>query len=115
MSEIFSRLKKERERLKLNQQQLGAIGGVARNAQSHYESGTRLPDAGYFSAIASVGADVQYFLTGIQSGAIHSNDLSTEESALVDNYRASTDKNKSHIEAVSVAFSQHINSDINQA
>ena len=85
MSDVFFRLKSEREKLKLNQAEFGAIGGVARNAQSHYESGKRLPDAGYLSAIADAGADVQYILTGIQSRALETDGVSADERALLDN------------------------------
>lgn len=63
MKEIGTRLRAERKRLGLSQQALGAIGGVAANAQGKYESGERLPKADYLVAIADGGVDVLYVLT----------------------------------------------------
>lgn len=64
---IGSRLKEERERLKINQTHFGAIGNVTKQAQINYESGRRLPRAGYLAAIAALGVDIQYIVTGIRS------------------------------------------------
>lgn len=62
---IKDRLCEERERLGMNQTDFGAIGGVSRRTQSNYESGERSPDADYLAAIAAIGADVTYILTGV--------------------------------------------------
>ena len=64
---IWDRLREERVRLGKSQEKFGAIGGVARNAQSNYEKGSRLPDARYLAAVADAGADIQYILTGERS------------------------------------------------
>lgn len=61
---IFERLKEERNRLGFNQTDFAAIGGVQKLAQINYESGKRNPDSNYLAAIAEVGADVNYILTG---------------------------------------------------
>lgn len=106
MNEINIRLKNERKRLEFSQQKFGAVGGVARNAQSNYESGRRMPDANYLAAIATAGADVQYIITGIQSNRSGSVDFTTEELALVKSYRASNNENKTLLEAVGTAFAQ---------
>jgi len=45
----------------------GDLGGVGKQSQTNYESGKRLPDADYLSAIAKAGADVLYILTGERS------------------------------------------------
>lgn len=63
MKEIGTRLRAERKRLGLSQNQLGAMGGVAANAQGKYESGERLPKADYLVAVAESGVDVLYVLT----------------------------------------------------
>lgn len=62
--EIGARLKSERLRLGLTQAKLGAVGGVTANAQGLYERGSRIPRADYLSAIAEVGVDVLYVITG---------------------------------------------------
>ncbi|MBF0602182.1 MAG: hypothetical protein HQL07_00645 [Nitrospirae bacterium] len=55
-------------------------------SQGNYEKCEREPSSGYLSAIAAVGADVSYIITGVRS--IPSKEsLSHREAALVDNYR----------------------------
>jgi phage repressor protein C with HTH and peptisase S24 domain len=61
---LGTRLKKERERLGLNQEALGKRAGVKRLAQVNYESGKRNPDADYLARVADAGADVLYIVTG---------------------------------------------------
>ncbi len=58
------RLREERLRLGLTQEQFGALGGVRKQAQLKYEKGERKPDATYFEGIAAAGANVDYILTG---------------------------------------------------
>ncbi|MDR3086760.1 MAG: helix-turn-helix domain-containing protein [Azoarcus sp.] len=64
MSTFGERLRAERERFGLTQTQLGLAGGVQKQAQLKYEKDERSPDAAYLSAIASIGVDVLYILTG---------------------------------------------------
>jgi transcriptional regulator with XRE-family HTH domain len=61
---IGSRLREERERMRLTQRAFGEFGGVEANAQGKYESGERAPKADYLAAVAAKGADVLYVLTG---------------------------------------------------
>ncbi|MCU9527543.1 helix-turn-helix domain-containing protein [Pseudomonas mosselii] len=67
MDVIGYRLKSERTRLGFNQTDFGAIGGVRKQAQINYEQGERFPGADYLQAIAKVGADVQFIVTGTVS------------------------------------------------
>lgn len=62
--DIGVRLRTERERLGKTQADMGAVAGVTRQTQSNYESGERAPDVAYLAAIAQVGVDVQYVVTG---------------------------------------------------
>lgn len=64
---IGDRLREERKRLAMDQASFGAIGGVKALAQHTYESGKRSPDAKYLAAVAAVGADVLYIVTGVRS------------------------------------------------
>jgi transcriptional regulator with XRE-family HTH domain len=64
MTGIGSRLRKERERLGLTQKAFGDIGGVEPNAQGKYESGERTPKADYLAAVAEIGVDLLYVVTG---------------------------------------------------
>lgn len=51
----------------MSQADLGAAGGVSKDAQLNYESGDRSPNASYLQAIADAGVDVLYALTGRRS------------------------------------------------
>jgi transcriptional regulator with XRE-family HTH domain len=104
MSEIGKRIKEERVRLKRNQQEFAAFGGVARNAQSNYEKGDRVPDAEYLTGISKRGADVNYILTGIRMNTLGSEHLNKEESALLDNFRHLGVEDKKAIYHVSLAM-----------
>lgn len=64
MSNISDRIRKERKRLGLSQEALGALGGVKKLAQFNYESGAREPDTAYLEAISRAGVDLGYVLTG---------------------------------------------------
>lgn len=58
------RLRAERTRLGLKQEDFAQIGGVNRNTQGSYERGERTPDLAYLAAVASAGVDVMYVVTG---------------------------------------------------
>lgn len=79
---IGTRIREEREKLSLSQEALGAVGGVKKQAQFNYEKGERMPTADYLAAIAQIGVDVQYILTG--KPMIR---LSSEEIVLVERWR----------------------------
>lgn len=64
---IGSRLVAERERLGLTQEQMADIAGVSKRSQGGYERGERPIDSDYLVALARMGADVQYVLTGVLS------------------------------------------------
>lgn len=68
MSSFSIRLREERERLGLTQPDFGALGGVGKQSQINYESGKRLPDVSYLTALGGHGVDVAYLLTGVESG-----------------------------------------------
>ncbi|WP_334046567.1 helix-turn-helix transcriptional regulator [Burkholderia cepacia] len=82
--DIGERLKEERGRLEMNQTQFAAIAGVGKTTQINYESGNRLPDAGYLASLAKIGLDVQYVVTGVRSSVA----LTPDERELVERFRA---------------------------
>ena len=95
---MIKRLQEERKRLGLTQDKIAEIGGVKRRTQINYEAGERCPDANYLIAIAAVGADVQYILTGIRSGnQPGTRTLNQEQSALLDGWEHCTPVNRSAI------------------
>lgn len=68
MQNFKTRLRQERKRLGLKGGELADIGGVSAVSQSSYENGKQVPGATYLAAIAAVGVDVMYLLTGERSG-----------------------------------------------
>ena len=62
------RIKEERQRLKLNQAEFAALGGVARASQTNYEAEQRVPDLRYLAGIGE-RADVLYVVNGKRSDA----------------------------------------------
>lgn len=68
MTTLGDRLREERAHLGLSQSEFGAAAGVGKHSQINYESNKRSPDARYLAAIAALGADVLYVLTGQRMG-----------------------------------------------
>ncbi len=62
--EFSERLREERKRLEMNQTEFAKAAGVHLNTQSRYEKGERAPDTAYLGAIAKVGVDMAFLLTG---------------------------------------------------
>ncbi|WP_039917606.1 helix-turn-helix domain-containing protein [Cellvibrio mixtus] len=99
---IGDRLRKERERLGLNQPEFGAIAGVSKTTQFNYEKGDRSPDAEYLAAIAGAGVDVLYVLTGTRSTP-DAESLSPRAAALLNNFENMADEDKRAIERLADA------------
>lgn len=85
MTSMGERPKEERERLELNQTQMGAVGGVKKLAQIDYEKGLRFPSADYLVALVGAGVDVMYVLTGERLANLA---LSADEQQLLAMYEA---------------------------
>ena len=54
-------------RIGLSQAEIAALGGLSNKTQLGYESDVRSPDANYLAALAKVGVDVLYVITGERS------------------------------------------------
>lgn len=78
---VGARLRAERERLKLNQEEMGERGGKNKQTQLRYESGVNSPTANYLHGIAELGVDIGYVLTGFPS------ELHDEEAEILSRYR----------------------------
>lgn len=79
--QLGERLREERKRLGLTQEQVATAGGVRKQAQLKYEKGETTPDAEYLAAAALIGIDVLYVLTGTAAP------LQAEEGELLAAYR----------------------------
>jgi len=66
---IGERLKEERERLDFTQPAFAGLAETTKKSQIDYEKDLTQPKAGYLAAIAKVGADVQYIVTGERRGS----------------------------------------------
>lgn len=108
MNSFGDRLKEERERLGMSQEEFGAIGGVQKLAQRNYEKNNREPGASYMAAIAAAGVDVLYVITGQRSQPVSAPTLKPDEAALLDNYRNSPAEGKAAIRTTSAAFAQSV-------
>lgn len=84
---IGKRLREERERLQLSQEQLAAIAGTNRVTPSRYEGGAHLPTLGFLAAVAQVGVDVGYVLDGKRTVVA----LSADDAALLGHAAAIVD------------------------
>lgn len=102
---IGDRLKVERLRLGMNQPDFAAVAGTTKKSQITYEKGV-MPDAAYLAAIAAVGADVLYIVTG-QRSFTPPPALKPDEAALLDNYRHSPKEAKDALKATSAALAKY--------
>lgn len=84
MEDAGYRLRFERERLGLKQEDLANALGVTPVTQRNYESGRRQPTAQYLAGIEAKGLDVLYVLTGARSVGER---LAEEEANLVAHFR----------------------------
>ncbi|MCF7223106.1 XRE family transcriptional regulator [Lysobacter sp. TLK-CK17T] len=62
---------------------MAVAAGLNRTAQIRYEKGERAPDSDYLTALAGIGVDVLYVLTGVPAPT-----LKTDEAELLRRYRA---------------------------
>lgn len=102
MSDFGRRLREERERLGLNQTELGDLADVKKNAQSNYEQGLRYPSADYLQRLAQAGADVLYILTGQRTTGV----LSPDEAALLAAFRAMDARGRAAALAMAAGYTQ---------
>lgn len=68
-SETFGdRLRLERKRIGMSQEEFGRACGVVRKSQISYEAGTRSPNADYLLCAHRQGVDVTFLITGERRG-----------------------------------------------
>ena len=83
--DVGNRLEEERKRLDIKSKSaMAAFGDTAPSAYGNYADGIKLPSGAFLLAIASIGADVQYIITGIRSATA----LLADEQLLLERYRA---------------------------
>lgn len=92
-------------RLGHNQGDFGALAGVSKTTQLNYEKGLRSPDTDYLCAIAGIGVDVPYVLTGIATPR-PSESLQIEEAALLDDFKRLTPADKTAVLRLTAALAE---------
>ncbi|MCA8305474.1 helix-turn-helix domain-containing protein [Burkholderia seminalis] len=93
---IGARLKEERMRVGMSQAEIAALGGLSNKTQLSYESDARSPDANYLAALAKVGVDVLYVITGVR--ALPST-MAEDEAELLDSFRQLNEVGRTAIQA----------------
>ena len=106
-SALGNRLFEERTRLTLTQEELAKIGGVNRNTQRNYEKGERSPDAVYLMAVAAIGVDIMYVLTGSRNIST-ADGLTPAESTVLANYRSLPEEDKASVRRLTDALAQSV-------
>jgi len=61
---LGKRLREERERLGMTQEEFGALGGVLRETQYLYEQGKRTPSVEYLLGVVAGGASLEFLAFG---------------------------------------------------
>lgn len=102
---VGERLKEERSRLGLSQTELGAVGGVGKTTQINYEKDSGSPTANYLIAVATVGVDMMYVLSGVRTTRPVEG-LSVTEEKVLDNYRSLPESDKASVRRLTDALAQ---------
>ncbi|MGB9669934.1 MAG: helix-turn-helix domain-containing protein [Halothiobacillaceae bacterium] len=103
MSSIGERLRAERDRLGLNQEAFGALGGVNRNSQANYEKGSRTPDADYLASISESGVDVLFVVTGVRK-PVSEGSLTEGEAEVLEHYRTMSEPDREAVKRMTSAL-----------
>ncbi len=98
------RLREERTRLGLKQEEFAQLGGVNRNTQGSYEKNERSPDLNYLSAVAVHGVDVLFVVTGVRLLAA-AGSLSAMEASLLEAFRTLTESDQDTLTRMAAGLS----------
>lgn len=100
---IGARLREERESLGETQESIASKLGITSKTWSKYESGKTSPTTMTLVELGLLRFDVGYILTGIKSPI---SNLTPQESALVENYRAASPERRTTLTEVGIALAQ---------
>lgn len=100
---VCLRLKDEREKTKITQQDVAAALDVSLKTVTRWEKSIPIP-SDKLGALMGLGFDAYYVLTGQRSPKAES--LTAREACMLENYRALADEDKSALQRVSHALAQ---------
>lgn len=101
--QLGDRLREERERLGMTQEEMATACATSKRSYCAYESGETQPKADFLAAFAGARGDVLYVLTGQRAASA----LEPDEAALLDNYRHTPPERRHTVQEVSSAFAQY--------
>lgn len=81
---VGARLRVERERLGMSQDEMGTRAGKNKNTQMRYETGVNAPTTAYLHDLADLGVDIGYVLTGFPT------ELLDEDAEILARFRSAT-------------------------
>ena len=89
---FFERLREERDALGLTQEAMAEKAGISKRSYCAYEAGETAPSAKLLAALALMGVDVAYLLTGQRTGGASAppppRAVSEGDRILLDNFHA---------------------------
>lgn len=106
MVSIGDRLKEERELTGLTQEQMAGRLGITQKTQGLYERGQRMPNAEYLAALAALGGDVMYVLTGQRTPVAVP--ITARETCMLENYRALSEEDQAAMQRMTSALAQSV-------
>lgn len=106
LQQFGQRLEIVRSKLELTQDVMAKKLDVSKRSYCAYEAGETAPSAKLLAALANMGVDISYILTGHHSQPAKELDLRPDEAALLDNYRNSPKDQQDILKATSAAFAQ---------
>ncbi len=105
--QFYERLLTFRESLGVSQEEMSKKIQVSKRSYCAYELGETAPSAKLLTALASMGADVGYLLTGTYTAPMKVEDsLSQRETAVLDHYRNTDEVGRRAIEQTASALAQ---------
>lgn len=106
---FFERLKAERQNRGLNQDDMAKKVGVSKRSYCAYESGETAPSAKLLAALALMGIDIAYILTGQHTGSASATTparaMNEGDRILLDNFHAAPAQVQAGIKTALGAFS----------
>ncbi|VXC72755.1 hypothetical protein PSEUDO8Z_160367 [Pseudomonas sp. 8Z] len=105
---IGARLKEERERLGLTISEFAEIAGAKKNTVIDWQKDVSGPPAAKLAALAAVGIDVMYVLTGQRSQQSPTAELPPRQRALLDNYSHLSEEDQAALERTASALAQSV-------
>ena len=105
---VADRFKSERERLALTQPRVADLTGVGKTTVINWEKGLSSPTAVQLSALAEVGLDVLYVITGQRTGGASAppppRAVSEGDRILLDNFHAAPSQVQAGVKTALGAF-----------